>query len=247
MYIHTYGDDTNPVLIVLAPMMVSGEDLYKLMSPYFTKDYFIIAPDQGGHGLAGEYHSALEEYDDLRKYLLEHNYKNIKLVYGASMGVAVGWRLFNDDAFHIEHAWFDGVALSKSSPIADFFMRHLFRNRKKKLAKSHVDASPTLVKIYGYDFAKMMTSNFERITLDDIDAICYACCHYQVKELSEEKRKSLHLDFGEHDMDYKLAKKAITKYLSDVSISIRKGCQHCEYMAKNGKRYVEEIEAFISK
>ena len=32
-------------------------------------------------------------------------------------------------------------------------------------------------------FAKMMTKNFERITERDIDAICHACCHYDLRKL----------------------------------------------------------------
>jgi hypothetical protein len=81
----------------------------------------------------------------------------------------------------IEKAWFDGVALNKNAAFAESFMKNLFRRRKKMLAKTHAEASPNLVKTYGYDFAKKMTSNFARITLYDIDNICYACCHYDLK------------------------------------------------------------------
>jgi len=52
MYINEYGDPKNPKLILLAPMMVSGSDIYDLMSPYFKGEYYIIVPDQGGHGKA---------------------------------------------------------------------------------------------------------------------------------------------------------------------------------------------------
>ncbi|WP_329886481.1 hypothetical protein [Pseudoramibacter faecis] len=58
MYIHEYGDKENPSVILLVSMLISGEDLYKLMSPHFKGQYHIIAPDQGGHGRAGAYISA---------------------------------------------------------------------------------------------------------------------------------------------------------------------------------------------
>ena len=35
MFINEYGDENNPLFLLLAPMMVSGEDLYQLMHPYF--------------------------------------------------------------------------------------------------------------------------------------------------------------------------------------------------------------------
>ena len=58
MFINEYGDKKNPLVLLLAPMMVSGEDLYQLMHPYYEDDYHYIAPDQGGHGKAGAYISA---------------------------------------------------------------------------------------------------------------------------------------------------------------------------------------------
>jgi len=115
MYINEYGSRNDPTIILLSPMMVSGSDLYNLMKPYFKGDYRIIAPDQGGHGKAGGYHSADEEFQALRSFLLEIGCTEIALIYGASLGVAVGWRLFFDPAFHVARAWFDGVALARNA------------------------------------------------------------------------------------------------------------------------------------
>ena len=82
IYINEYGNQDNPKLILLAPMMVSGEDLHRLMSPYLTGEYFIIAPDQGGHGRAGNYTSAEDEYTQLKYYLLDKGYTKIELFFG---------------------------------------------------------------------------------------------------------------------------------------------------------------------
>jgi len=53
MFINEFGYKDNPTVILLAPMMVSGTNLYQLMQPHFKGDYHIIASDQGGHGKAG--------------------------------------------------------------------------------------------------------------------------------------------------------------------------------------------------
>ena len=42
-------------------MMVSGEDLYQLMYPYFKPNNHYIAPDRGGHGKASAFISADEK------------------------------------------------------------------------------------------------------------------------------------------------------------------------------------------
>ncbi|SDQ11367.1 hypothetical protein SAMN05216392_0487 [Streptococcus equinus] len=245
MYIHEFGNSAHPKIILLAPMMISGENLYHLMKPYLKGDYCIIAPDQGGHGKAGQYLSADDEYQHLKSYLEEKEYFDIKLVYGASLGVAIGWRLFNDQGFKIEHAWFDGVALKKNAWLLENVTRLLFRQKKRALKKSCAAASQSLVKLYGEDLAKLMTKNFERITSQDIDAICHACCHYNLQQLTQEQQSKLHLEYGEKDFDLGVSKKAFKKYLPEVDVIIRKGYPHCGYFASNTAAYVAELEAFI--
>ena len=217
------------------------------MKPFLKGSYHVIAPDQGGHGGAGAYHSAEEEYHQLKAFLLDIGCREIALVYGASLGVAVAYRLFLDAGFHVRHAWFDGAALCKNARFAEWFMKKLFRNGKKSLAKSHANASPSLVKMYGYDFAKMMTSNFERITPEDIDAICHACCHYDLRRLTDDEQKKLHLDFGEKDFDWKYAKRTIPVYMPNAEVTLRSGYAHCGYMAAEPEKYVTEIEAFMMR
>ena len=247
MFINAFGSRDNPTIVLLAPMMVSGTDLHDLMQPHFKGDYHIVAPDQGGHGKAGAYRSADEEYQTLRSFLLEIGCTDIALVYGASLGVAVGYRLFFDPAFHVARAWFDGVTLARNARFAEWFMKRMFRSRKKKLARTHTEASPSLVKMYGFDFARMMTRNFERITLEDIDNICHACCHYDLHELTEDEQKRLHLDFGEKDFDWMYSKKAVPVYMPNAELVIRPGYQHCGYMAAETRTYVEQIEAFMKR
>ena len=245
IYVHEYGDPSDPLIVLLAPMLLSGEDIYNIVSPHLKGKYFIIAPDQGGHGNAGRYVSAESEYRELKKYLISKGYTDIKLLYGASLGVAIAYRLLGNKDFNIEKVWFDGVALNKNAAFAESFMKNLFRRRKKMLAKTHAEASPNLVKTYGYDFAKKMTSNFARITLYDIDNICYACCHYDLRPFSADQQKRLHLEYGSKDFDLRLSKKAIRKYLPDTATVIRDGYPHCGYMAAHTAEYVEEMEKWI--
>jgi len=103
MFIHEYGSRDNPTILLMAPMMASGADLYSLMAPHLTGEYHLIAPDQGEHGQAGQYQSADQEYKDLKSYLLEIGCTQIHLLYGASLGVAVAYRLFFDNIFTVSY------------------------------------------------------------------------------------------------------------------------------------------------
>ena len=48
MHIREYVPSADRTILLLAPMMVSGEDLYNLMSPHFRGSYHIIAPIRAG-------------------------------------------------------------------------------------------------------------------------------------------------------------------------------------------------------
>ena len=78
MVVNEYGSPTDPAVILLAPMMVSGSDLYELMSPHFSGTYYFIAPDQGGHGKAGSYKNADDEYRQLKAWLLDNGIQKPK-------------------------------------------------------------------------------------------------------------------------------------------------------------------------
>ena len=247
MFINEFGNRDDPTVILLAPMMISGSDLHDQMAQHFQGSYHIIAPDQGGHGKAGAYVSADEEYRTLKSFLLETGCTSIELVYGASLGAAVAYRLFLDPGFTVCHAWFDGVALKSSAGFAEWIVSRMFRKRKKLSAKLRGKPSSMLVKMYGYDFAKRMAKNFERITPEDIDAICHACCHYDLRKLTDEEQRKLHLDFGEKDFDWKISRKTIPVYMPNAEVTIRPGYTHCGYMAAHPKEYVEEMEKFMRR
>ena len=93
----------------------------------------------------------------------------------------------------------------------------------------------------------MMTRNFERITPNDIDAICHACCHYDLRPLTNEEQTKLHLDFGEKDFDWRYSKKTVPVYMPKAELTLRKGYAHCAYMAAHPKEYVGQLEAWMLK
>ncbi len=63
--------------------------------------------------------------------------------------------------------------------------------------------------MYGEDLAKLMTKNFDRITNQEIDAICHACYHYDLHLLTAERQSKLHLEYGEKDFDLGVSKKLL--------------------------------------
>lgn len=227
-------------------MLVSGKEIYDLMIPYVKGKYCFIAPDQGGHGKAGAYVSADTEYQELKRYLLDNDHRQIKLLFGASLGAAIAWRLYNDDDLTIGKAWLDGPSFSNGSEAAKWFLSNMFRKKQKKLNGEGIKRSDSFVKDYGADYARIMYGNLARFTQQDISAVSNAFFDYEMQPLSKTKKEAIHLEYGEKDPVFMLAKPAIAKYLPGIKVMLRKGQTHCGYMAAQPQKYVEAIEAFIN-
>ncbi len=247
MIINEYGNPSDPTLILLAPILLSGEDLHRLMSPFFADPYHFIAPDQGGHGKAGNYVSLEAEYTTLKQFLSEKGIGKIALLYGASLGAATAYRLFQDPDLEIGCMWLDGAILNKNAMIAEKYMASMFKNHKKKMAETNREVPVSLIKNYGPDLAKTMARNLKQLTQKDVDAISHAVCHCDLKTLSSQAQRKIHLDFGEKDHALTYSKKAIPVYLPGAELVIRKGLGHCEYMAGHMEEYMEEILDFMRK
>ncbi len=245
MYVNEYGDSSRPKIILLHPMEITGEELYGLFLPHLRGEYCVIAPDQGGHGRSGRYVSLEDEADTLRNYLLGKGYKDIKLLYGASMGGSVAYELMKDPAFNFEKIWFDGVTFKESADLMYRMMTKMFI-KKLRQVKEDSDAMPeSLMKKFGPEFAPIMLKNFAKLTEEDIVPICYACTHREMVPLPKELQMRTHLDWGSKELDLKPSRKGVKKYLPYAEKVIRKGYNHCEYMASHTKEYIEEVEKFI--
>lgn len=245
MYIHEFGSGALPKIILLHPMGITGAELYQIFSPYFQGDYCIIAPDQGGHGKAGHYVSLQDEVLTLEQYLISRNYKDIKLLYGASMGAAAACELLKNNALHIEKIWLDGGAFAANAPLANCVVKAMLHAIAKKLGQNSGLALKILAKSYGERFAEIMKQNFLKLNDSDIDRICDVCSHRELRSLTLARPQALHLDWGQFDSNRKLSQKAVSTYFPHAEITIRSGYIHCGYMAFRTKEYVEELERFM--
>ena len=50
MYMHTYGKNTDPVVVLLHPMGITAEKVYEIVGSKLNGDYYLLIPDMGNHG-----------------------------------------------------------------------------------------------------------------------------------------------------------------------------------------------------
>ncbi len=246
MYINTYGNKKDPVILLLAPILVCGENIYQLMKPYFASPYYVIAPDHGGHGNAGCYVGLGDESKELRNFLIDKEIKNIDLVYGAGLGSVLAMRVLRDPSFEVGHVWLDSCAMKESPMLQEMKLKHTYRKWKKEQNDSYGEAAEALVKLYGDKLAGIMSKNLIRVTANDLDTMAHVSFQYDYTLLAEDKQEKIHLEYGEKEPDLAMSKAAIEKMMPKVKPVVRKGCGQFGYLMNNTEFYVRDMQMYMN-
>ncbi len=247
MYVHEYGNPEDPKILGLHPMGITGEDLYQALAPHLTGSYFVITPDQGGHGKSGPYTSLEEETQTLKDALLMQGFTDFDLLYGASMGVTTAYEMLKDPQFHFRHVWFDGGGFTEQAPRGQGAISALMRPVLKAYRKDPSHIAKSFQKHYGPKFGRIMLHNFWQISDEDVVRVFGAFSSRDMVAFPKEVQETMHLEWGSKDENYKRSEKALAKYFPYAQIQLREGYGHCEFMARHTAEYVRELEKFMQE
>ncbi len=246
MVLHVYGNPKDPKILALHPMGITGENLYLTVKPYLKGSYCILAPDQGGHGASGPYESLEEETRILKEELLERGFTTIQLLYGASMGVTVGYELLKDPTFQFEKVWFDGGGFTEKAPHFTGAYLTIVRAGLKIYRKCPSLPEKSFEKNYGPKFSKIMLQNVLNMSDDDVIRVFEAFSAREMVRLPRDVQERMHLEWGSEDANYKQSEKALRKYFPCADVIVREGYGHCGFMAFHTGTYVRKMEKFLT-
>lgn len=248
MVIHTYGDPGDPVVILLHPMLITGEQMYDMLGKKLSGRYFFISPDQGGHGDEKEdYVSPEKDAEELYLYLKENGYTDIALLFTASLGgLPAMWLLSKDDlTFHSVHI--DGTPLAKIGPVTALIIQLMYQKYRKQALKDPSVIAKALGKQYGEETGRNMARQFAKLSAASVWRIVRYCTIGSAVPLSDELCSRMTFEWGEKEIDAKggipLAKKMYPK----AKVIVREGWDHCEYMAKNRQQYADELSVEMAE
>ena len=176
---------------------------------------------------------------------MDNNYTDIKLLYGASMGVGTAYELLKRDKITIDKIWFDGGGIASNATLLPKMLSPVLIKKHRALEKNPGKGVPNLVRQFGESFAEIRKRNFIKLTEQDIRNICGEYTHRKLVNLPEPVQKRIHFDYGSKDMNLKGARKEIPRYFANSSLTVRNGYGHCGYMAFHTEEYVKELEAFM--
>lgn len=246
MRIQIFGDEAKSKLLALHPMLADGASMVQLAG-HLREDYCIIAPDLSGQGKdTGTFESAEKEAETLYAYLKEKGWLDIKLVYGASLGAAVGLELLPKPELKVYAAVFDGCPLYRNAPVLRWLLTKVFLKKHRKAVSNPGLSVKKMTELYGPVFGPSMGRTFETMSEASIQAIVAACSKCSFPQYPKELERNLHFEYGSKDSDLKIGKKNIARYYPNATLNVREGYGHCQYMSSLGERYGEVLEAYFT-
>ena len=251
MHIHTYGSPSAPVMILLHPPGLSGQQFYQLVQPHLKGDYRIISPDLGGHGDdPGDYISPANDGKTLLRYLKEKGIRKIRLLFGASVGAAAALRLLEDPELQFDRIHLDSVPLISRSSVKQSLVTSVVQKEMKKHRKEPETLKSEirdLEKSYGPELPPLLTESFMKYSEKSLKNLCAAFfSNSSIRGLPRELQEKMTMEWGANDNVYKESGRNIKKNYPYARIVVREGEGHCGFLAKNTEAVITEIEKSLN-
>lgn len=245
MKIRIYGDRDKEKILALHPMLINGEIMAELIQG-LKKDYCIIAPDFTAHGADhGEFESAVKETKMLAGYLKKKGWTEFRMIFGASLGAAVGMRLLALPEIKAQAVVFEGCILHKNASLLLPIAMKTFYGKFKQMREDPVLCEKNIKKIYGETFGGGMAESFRNMSEKSIRAIITACAKCEFPKYSKELQSRMFFEYGSEDFNREAGEKNIGKHYPHAHISVRPGFAHCQYMAKMGTEYGDVLQEYL--
>ena len=238
MIIHTHGDPNSPAIVLLHPMLLSGRIMYEMLGQKIPGSYFIISPDQAGHGEdRDEAFSPSRDAAELRQYLLSRGITRVELLYAASMGGLTAMQLLKLGGIRFRAVHLDGIPLADSGPVRRITasLRMLVFWKK---ARKDPDAAARLVP---YEFGRRMVDQLAGLPRRNVWRIGTLCASGCAVPLEERICGRMTFEWGEKEINLAEGKPLAEKLYPRARIIVREGLGHCSYMSQDPEAFALEL------
>ncbi len=257
MLFNTFGNPSNPVVIMLAGSFCPAESM-DFLYLRLKESFFVIAPTYNGcHEGSKAFTSRSGEAEEICAYIAERGVTSVKMVYGQSMGCEVGIELVRqliENGIEVEYSFWDGAPCASLPKPVRRIMLALFR--------SFINAvrGKTLEQAMDIGLIKMMSNNDPQALKPMVEPILTVapymtdesvknqveCCYtFDFPKLPESVEKGMHFFYGKSEKAYKLSYKGTKKAYPNADYIVKDGYGHCTYAVKNTDDYIEIIRKII--
>ncbi len=246
----TSGSKENPVIIMLTGSFCPGECLEYLYER-MSEDYYIIIPTYNGHHENSKaFTTRKNEAAEIKKYIKSRNIKEIRMIYGQSMGGEIGIELISQlvqEGIIVNNAFFDGAPCIKLSKIYKKFMHIKFKTMINMAMKKNID------EIVNMKFISKFTNGDTeslRSMIEDLAAVApylteesirnvNECCYtFDFPPIDEDMQKRIFFFYAKEEKAYKTCYKYVIKAYPHSQYRVESGYGHMTFSVKKTDEYI---------
>lgn len=246
MVLHEYGNGASKTLLILHPMLLTGEFTARIFEP-LTESCRIIAPDLSGHGEAAgsDFISAESEAAEILHALKEKGCTDIGLTLGVSLGARVALELIKDSGIRWRRIVLDGAPVYKNARFLRFLYNAAFVSKWKKAQKHKGFARKKMSALYG-EAGAVMGATLENMSEKSVRNIVDACSRFDFYPYAKDLQQRMYFEFGAKEIDARQAKN-ISRHYPAVHVSLHAGFGHCEYMKAETENYIAMLKKYMAE
>ena len=238
MKMHDYNENGKKVVLLLHPMLASGQMMYELLGKYLGEDVRCLAPDFGSHGAekGTEFVGAAQEADQIRAYLKEKGIDHIDLAYGASLGGVVLTQLLKD-GLSFSRAFFEGTSFFEGAGMLTKIVAAKFVKKHERAVADHDRAVKAMGELYGTQYAQAFADQFISMSENSIRRIAASCGDNRHADLTPEQQSRCTFAYGSKDFNVPKAKPGCKKFYPHAAFRLWEGYGHCEKITADTENY----------
>ena len=241
MKIHTCGDPKDPVVLLIHPMLVNGEQMVEHFGKKLTGKYCFITTDQAGHGEDESDFTPQKDALEIKQFLQKQGIREVELLYAASMGGLTAIPLLSLGELYYKTVRLDGIPLGKTKGIKGLLSVFGYLAARKKAAKDPSSLAKTLATVYGEELGMSMAKQLGRLRAENVVRIVNACQNGCGVPIDPAVCGSLTFEWGEKEVN-RVEGEPLAKRLYPWSkVLIIPHSRHCERLGKEPEVLAQEI------
>ena len=248
MRIYEYGKENPECILLIHPSLVTW-DYFENVIPLLEKDYHLLIPALPGYDLedGSEFSSVERIASELADDLLEKGIREVKAIYGCSMGGSIVLRMAVDGKLKARHYVMDGGItpyqlpwlLTRFIALRDFGMMALGKLGGEKVIVKAFSSTQ-----YSEEDLKYVANMFRHCTYKTLWNTFDSCNNYQMPKKTMRFPGEIHYWYAEKERkarDWDL--KYMQKFVSDTVFKSFEGMDHGDMALFYPERMARELRS----
>ncbi len=245
MKIHTFGDPGDPAVVLIHPMLFTGQQMIDRLGRKLPGRCYLIAPDQGGHGEDFGPYTPGKDAEALHRFLKEKGIADVRILYAASMGGVLSMRLLHLGGIRYHTVRMEGIPLRNAGAAKALLATLGFLRTASQARRDPAAIAAKLAPAVGPDTARSMAEQLGRLSRTNICRIQWACVSGSAVPLDPSGIGRMTFEWGEKEIN-SLGKPLAEQMYPWAETVILPGKGHCERLSKEPEALAAELADSIT-